>query len=144
MVTPRIKLDSSGLLTFTCYGVDPNAFDPESFRWRQLSVGVLHNLVVPHIPTLGFTHINTCLMASNSDIFSLRSPETESPLPGTWSCGSCPSSSHQSTPDCPEGRAEWSRLLLGIMSNPGIQYLCTLKLVTVDQPSADHGACASW
>lgn len=100
-------MDSSGLPTLTCYGVDPDAFDPQSFRWRQLSVeGVLHNLVVPHVPTLGFTRVSTCLMASNSDDFSRRSPETESPRPETWSCGSCPSSSRQSTPDCPEGRVE--------------------------------------
>lgn len=106
-MNPRVKVDSSRLPAFTCYGVDPDAFDPESFGWRQLSVeGVLHNLVVPHVPTLGFTHISARLMASNSEDFSLRSPETASPLPETWSCGSCPSSSRQSTPDCPEGRVE--------------------------------------
>lgn len=42
-----------------------DAFDRESFRRRQLSVElVLHNLVVTHIPTLGFTRISTCSIVS--------------------------------------------------------------------------------
>lgn len=50
--------------------MDTDAFDPESFRWRQLSVeGVLHDLVVPHVPTLGFTHIKTCSIISNYAFF---------------------------------------------------------------------------
>lgn len=44
---------SAGLASFTCYGVDADALDPEAFRWGQLSVELaLHDLVVPHVPAL--------------------------------------------------------------------------------------------
>lgn len=42
-----------GVCWVTCYRVDADAFDPEAFRRRQLSVVLdFHGFVVPHVPAL--------------------------------------------------------------------------------------------
>lgn len=128
--------------------MDPDAFDPEAFRRRQLSVErVLHNLVVAHVSTLGFTHVNTCLINSMCDILAcshLRRSLYSLKLGAPALIGPPLAKIFQAVlMGKMENQSEIVCLFLEIIRKRGVRYLCALKLVTVNKPSADHGACAS-